>query len=121
MWRKPFAAGPGRQQHQVDLKDGVAMWETRDDIILTLRVQVHPVLLHNGVILTQGIAQHLGSVCEGGVGRQLDGGELIAGWVYGTDRHLWTDRHQGWLITGQPGSIHAHSHTKHSELDCSRP
>ena len=65
----PFATRPGRQQHQVDLKDRVAMWETRDDVILALRIQIDPVLLYSAVIFAECVAQHLCSVCKRCVGR----------------------------------------------------
>ena len=87
----PFASRPSRQQHQVDLKDGVAMGQPRDDVFLALRIQVDPVLLHNAVILAEGIAQHLGSVCEACIGSQLNGCELVTGWVHSADCYLHTD------------------------------
>lgn len=116
----PFASRPRRQQHQVDLKDWVTMGEARDDIILALRVQVDPVLLHNAVLLAQGIAQHLGSVSEAGIGRELNGCELVTGGVHSTDCHLQTDKDEGCisrelngceLIAGWVYSTDRHLHT----------
>ena len=84
----PFATWPSRQQHQVDLKDGVPVWQPGDDIILALRIQIHPVLLHAAIVLCQSITQQLRSICQGSVCRNLDGGQLVAAGVHSTYSHL---------------------------------
>ncbi len=68
----PLATRSSRQQHQVDLKDRIPMWQPRDDVILAFWIQIHPVLLNTAVVLCQCIAQQLCSVCEGCIGRKLD-------------------------------------------------